>query len=119
VVVDDEIHILHVLSHKLKHCGFTTASFQKPETALAALQEQVPDLMIIDFQMPCWSGLEFCQHIRHLCPHDFPIIMLTAQGLWLDEILLKKIGISRCIRKPFSPRKVVEAVQELLTASCV
>jgi len=70
ILVDDEIHILHVLSHKLKHSGFTTASFQKPEAALAALQEQVPDLMIIDFQMPCLSGLEFCQHIRHTYPKD-------------------------------------------------
>jgi CheY-like chemotaxis protein len=77
------------------------------------------DLVVTDQQMPVMTGIELCQQMR-ACERfaDTPVIMLTAKGLELELSQLRRdLGISQVLPKPFSPHGLVEAIQELLSAT--
>ncbi len=120
LVADDEIHILHVVSLKLRNAGFEVLTAQDGKEALELAQVEHPDLIITDFQMPYLSGLELCQRLRQMPKtRDIPAVMLTARGYSLDEEAMKSAGISTCLHKPFSPRRVLELVNSMLATASV
>ena len=117
LAVDDEAHILHVVSLKLKNAGFTVLTAKDAEEALELSSTLPIDLLITDFQMPGMSGLDLARKLhgepgrRHL-----PAILLTAHGLALEQVDLAHAGITVCLSKPFSPRDLLEKVHQLLEA---
>ncbi len=120
LVVDDEVHILHVVALKLKNAGYNVITAQDGIEALEKAQSECPDLMITDYQMPHLSGIELCQKLKHFPgTRELPCILLTARGFNLDESLLENAGIKLCMSKPFSPREVLEVVDELLVESLI
>ena len=81
LVVDDEVHILHVVSLKLRNAGFAVITAQDGQEALEIAQVELPDLIITDYQMPHLSGLELCQRLKQLPgTKDIPALLLKA--LW-------------------------------------
>jgi CheY-like chemotaxis protein len=114
LAVDDEAHILHVVSLKLQNAGYTVLTANDGEEALEAATAPV-DLLITDYQMPGISGLELARRLhaepgrRHL-----PVMLVTAHGLALEQVELAQAGISVCLSKPFSPRDLLEKVNDLL-----
>jgi DNA-binding response OmpR family regulator len=118
LVVDDEAHILHVVSLKLRNAGFTVLTARDAEEALDAALGQAIDLMITDYQMPGQNGLELARRV-HKEPgrRDLPIVLLTAHGLALEQVELAHAGIACCLSKPFSPREVLARVNTLLEAT--
>jgi two-component system, OmpR family, alkaline phosphatase synthesis response regulator PhoP len=115
LVVDDEVHILHVVSLKLRNAGYHVLTAQDGREALEVAQVERPDLLITDYQMPCLSGLELCQQLKHIpATRDIPAIMLTARGYVLDDQIMQATGIKCCLTKPFSPREVLQIVEDLL-----
>ena len=120
LVVDDEVHILHVVSLKLRNAGYEVITAQDGQEALEIAQVELPDLIITDFQMPHLSGLELCQRLKqHPATKDIPAIMLTARGFALEDAALASTGIKRCLHKPFSPRQVLLEAEEILGAMAV
>jgi CheY-like chemotaxis protein len=115
LVVDDETHILHVVSLKLRNAGFDVATAEDGEEALDAALERRPDLVITDFQMPLMTGLELCIRLK-ASPEtrDTPALMLTARGFSLAADQLSQTNIAGVLSKPFSPREVLAKVYELL-----
>jgi len=115
LVVDDEAHILHVVSLKLTNAGYDVLTAEDGEEAYEkALQEQ-PDLLITDYQMPYLTGLELCQKLKeHEQTRALPALMLTARGFSLPAEMLEQTNIAGVLSKPFSPREVLTRVQELL-----
>jgi two-component system, OmpR family, alkaline phosphatase synthesis response regulator PhoP len=117
LAVDDEAHILHVVSLKLKNAGYNVMTANDGEEALELAAAMPVDLLITDFQMPGMSGLELARRIhaepgrRHL-----PVILLTAHGLALEQVELAYAGITVCLFKPFSPRDLLDKVHQLLAA---
>lgn len=117
LVVDDETHITHVVSLKLRNAGYDVTTAADGEEALERALSEHPDLVITDLQMPYMSGLELCVRLReHPSTRDLPAIMLTARGHALDEDELAKTNIREVMSKPFSPRQILESVQSLLEA---
>ena len=115
LVVDDEVHILHVVSLKLRNAGYAVITAQDGQEALEIAQMELPDLIITDFQMPHLSGLELCQRLKqHPATKEIPAIMLTARGFALDDSAIASTGIKRCLHKPFSPRQVLLEAEEIL-----
>ena len=115
LAVDDEVHILHVVSLKLRNAGFEVVTAQDGDEAMGTFLAERPDLVITDYQMPHLSGVEFCTALRQ--DHgvtDLPIIMLTARGFDLDEGEMTQAGITCVLEKPFSPREILACVEELL-----
>jgi CheY-like chemotaxis protein len=115
LAVDDEAHILHVVSLKLQNAGFTVLTANDAEEALEVAAAASVDLLITDYQMPGMSGLDLARKL-HTEPgrRNLPAMLLTAHGLALEQVELAAAGITACMSKPFSPRDLLEKVNELL-----
>jgi CheY-like chemotaxis protein len=115
LVADDESHILHVVSLKLRNAGFTVVTACDGQEALDLAQQENPDLIVIDYQMPHLSGVEVCQRLKqNEATSRIPAILLTARGYDLDLAVTQASGIVRILSKPFSPRQLLATVNEIL-----
>jgi len=115
LVADDESHILHVVSLKLRNAGFKVLTARDGQEALEMAQQQHPDLLITDYHMPQLSGLELCQRLKQdSATSNIPAIMLTARGYHLEPSDTEQSGILRMLSKPFSPRHLLTTVNEVL-----
>src|SRR5207237_6608988 len=115
LVADDESHILHVVSLKLRNAGFRVVTAQDGQEALELAQQEKPDLLITDYHMPQLSGLELCQRLKQdPATSGIPAIMLTARGYHLEPSDTEQSGILRMLSKPFSPRQLLATVNEVL-----
>ena len=115
LVADDESHILHVVSLKLRNAGFEVVTARDGQEALELAQQEMPDLLITDYHMPQLSGLELCQRLKQdPKTKDIPAIMLTARGYHLEPHDTEQSGILKMLSKPFSPRHLLATVNEVL-----
>lgn len=115
LVADDETHILHVVSLKLRNAGYRVLTAQDGMEALEMAQHERPDLLITDYHMPQLSGIELCQKLKSdPATSGIPAIMLTARGYHLEPHDTEQSGILRMISKPFSPRQLLTTVNEVL-----
>lgn len=118
VAADDEAHILHVVSMKLRNAGYEVLTAVDGEEALELCLQEAPDLLITDLQMPVMTGLELCRQLRaNQSTRDLPAILLTARGFDLEPEEMADAGIAAVLAKPFSPREVLQKVAELLHAT--
>ena len=115
LVADDESHILHVVSLKLRNAGFNVVTARDGQEALELAQQSKPDLLITDYHMPQLSGLELCQRLKQdPKTSSIPAIMLTARGYQLEPRDTEQSGILRMLSKPFSPRHLLTTLNEVL-----
>jgi CheY-like chemotaxis protein len=115
LVVDDEAHIVHVVTLKLQNAGYQVLTAEDGEEGLALAIEHRPDLVISDYQMPFMTGLELCMQLKkHEQTKATPALMLTARGFSLPNELLEQTNIVTVLSKPFSPRDILARVQELI-----
>ena len=118
LVVDDETHILHVLSLKLRNGGYDVLTAVDGEEGFELAGQHLPDLIITDFQMPYMTGLELCRALAaHGPTAEIPVLILTARGYALDDEDLKIGNIKGMLSKPFSPRAVLQIVKDTLSAA--
>jgi CheY-like chemotaxis protein len=115
LVADDESHILHVVSLKLKNAGYRVITARDGQEALEMAQQEKPDLLITDYHMPQLSGIELCRKLKQdPATTNIPAIMLTARGYSLEPADTEQSGILRMLSKPFSPRHLLATVHEVL-----
>ena len=115
LVVDDESHILHVLSLKLRNSGFCVDTAVDGEDALHQIAASAPDLIITDLQMPNLNGGELCQRLTEdPSTADIPVIILTARGYALGDEAAGLNNVRQVVNKPFSPRTILEQVHRVL-----
>src|SRR5438874_7860892 len=85
LVADDETHILHVVSLKLRNAGYRVLTARDGQEAFEIASAEKPDLLITDYHMPQLSGLELCQKLKQdPATRLIPAIMLTARGYHLE-----------------------------------
>lgn len=115
LVVDDEAHITHVVSLKLRNAGFEIITASDGEEALEIALQRKPDIIISDLQMPYMSGLELSQNLAaNPATANIPTILLTARGHALSQADLANTTIKEVLSKPFSPREVLSKADRLL-----
>jgi two-component system, OmpR family, alkaline phosphatase synthesis response regulator PhoP len=115
LVADDESHIPHVVSLKLRNAGFRVVTARDGQEALELAGQEHPDLLITDYHMPQLSGLELCRRLKQdPATAGIPAIMLTARGYHLEPHDTEQSGILRMLSKPFSPRQLLATVNEVL-----
>ena len=115
LVADDESHILHVVSLKLRNAGFRVLTAHDGAEAFELAVQERPDLLITDYHMPQLSGLELCRKLRQdPATASLPAVMLTARGYHLEPHDTEQSGILRMLSKPFSPRHLLATVYEVL-----
>ncbi|MCH2132432.1 MAG: response regulator [Phycisphaerales bacterium] len=117
LVVDDESHILHVLTLKLQKAGYEVITAGDGEEGLHVALAESPDLIITDLQMPYMTGVDLCRALAgRPGTAAVPVIILTARGYALSEEDLGIGNIREVVSKPFSPRLLIQMVQSLLEA---
>lgn len=116
LLCDDEPHILRAAQIKLERNGLDVRTAFDGEEGWRILQEWTPDVMVTDFQMPRLDGLGLIVRCRaDEATRGLKIIMLSAKGYELSEAeIVAKYGVSKLLRKPFSPRELLSHVQELV-----
>ena len=120
LVVDDEIHIVHVVAIKLRNNGFDVITAQNGMDAFGLACQEKPDLIITDFQMPGMTGLELVEALRDKSDTaGMPVIMLTARGFAIDSVQKEKLRIAEFLSKPFSPKELLRTVEDVLHLTAV
>jgi DNA-binding response OmpR family regulator len=112
VVVDDDATLVDVVGRYLHRDGHQVECVADGYTALRRVQENPPDLVILDLMLPGISGLEVCRRLREQWP--IPIVMLTALGEETDKIAGFETGADDYVTKPFSPRELTMRVRSVL-----
>ncbi len=116
LVVEDERSISEVVSLYLKRAGYNVRVAYDGQAAVAAIEEKMPDLMVLDLMLPHVDGMEITRWIRSLGA-DTPIIMLTARREESDRIAGLESGADDYVVKPFSPAELVSRVRAVLRRS--
>lgn len=112
LLVDDELLITDSLTYSLKREGFEVKAVADGNSALTAIEEQMPDLVVLDLMLPDISGFEVCRRLRAIS--TTPVIMLTARGEEIDRVLGLEVGADDYLAKPFSFRELLARIYALL-----
>ena len=109
LVVDDEKPIADILKFTFEKEGYQVVCAYDGEEALVVVQNERPDLILLDVMLPGKDGMDVCRAVRQ--SHDVPIIMLTAKDSELDKVLGLELGADDYVTKPFSTRELVARVK--------
>ncbi len=115
LIVDDEPNIVLSLEFLMKKAGYSVATAADGEDALEQIKHAVPDLVLLDINIPKGNGYEVCQEIRSNpdCK-EVRVVMLTAKGRDIEREKGLAVGADDYITKPFSTQEVVDLVHRLL-----
>src|ERR1700743_59828 len=111
-LVDDDENIVTSVSLALKSHAHTVKPYYDGASGLAALENEPPDLAILDVKMPRMDGMEVLRRLRRTS--DVPVIILPSHAEEIDEILGFTLGADDYIHKPFSQRLLIERVKAVL-----
>ncbi|MEM6904867.1 MAG: phosphate regulon transcriptional regulator PhoB [Pseudomonadota bacterium] len=115
LVVEDEEALRALLEYNLGKEGFDVKTSADGEDALISIDEDKPDLVLLDWMLPGLSGIEICRRIRARAEtRDTPVIMLTARGEEEDRIRGLDTGADDYLTKPFSIPELTARVRALL-----
>jgi DNA-binding response OmpR family regulator len=116
LAVDDEPHILFILSKVLNSKGCKVLTADGGEKAIKLTLKNMPDLIILDVMMPDISGFDVCQHLKSdPKTKDIPIVILTAEQNEAHKEAMIRMGIADYIPKPFSPNGLSKKIDEILS----
>ncbi|WP_404404261.1 response regulator [Jeotgalibacillus malaysiensis] len=116
LVVDDEQSIVTLLKYNLEQSGYEVLTAYDGAEGIALVENEHPDLLVLDLMLPVMDGIEVCKQLRQKQIH-IPIIMLTAKDEEFDKVLGLELGADDYMTKPFSPREVVARVKAILRRS--
>jgi DNA-binding NtrC family response regulator len=113
VVVDDEPTIVLMCRRVLEAQGHAVQGFTSVQAALAQLEAEAADLLVVDYKMPELNGLEFIQRAWTIRP-GLRVVMITAHGT--REVIGKatQTGVQSVVLKPFTPTELAKGVAEAL-----
>jgi len=117
-IVEDETDILELLRLLLAQAGYNTEGFTGAKAMLNRLDEQIPDLIILDLMLPDLDGMEACRIIKNKQEWEkIPIIMLTARVDIEDRVKGLEYGADDYITKPFANSELVARIKAVLRRS--
>ena len=112
LIVEDEVNIATPTKTYLERDGFTVTHVLSGEDAMRAMEQDPPNLVLLDLNLPGIDGLEVCRRIR--ATSQVPIIMLTARDDDIDKIVGLEVGADDYVTKPFNARELVARVKAIL-----
>ena len=112
LIVDDDENIAELISLYLTKECFETKIVYDGESALMALPEFKPNLILLDLMLPGIDGYQVCREIRKT--NNVPIIMLSAKGETFDKVLGLELGADDYMIKPFETKELVARVKAVL-----
>lgn len=112
LIVDDEPPILRLVKAKLRVDGYEVLTASNGEEALGILENEVPDLVVLDVMMPGMDGFETLRRIRQ--QSQVPVVMLTARGGDADKLQGLQSGADDYVTKPFNPDELEARIAAVL-----
>ena len=117
-IVDDEEDILELITVNLVKKGFKTKTFSEAKPFLKYVENNTPDLVILDLMLPDMDGLDICKTLKaNNKTSSIPVIMLTARADESDKIVGLELGADDYVTKPFSPKELIARVKAVLRRS--
>lgn len=114
LIVDDDQVIRLLLSEYLSSCGFSVEALDSGIQCLESLTDGMPDVLLLDFQMPVMTGLEVLKSIRKDAKmKNLPVIMLSANKETEKIIEQSEVAAQKYILKPFEMPDIVSAINEV------
>jgi len=115
LVVDDEVHIVHVVAIKLRNNGYEPITAGNGQEAYDLACRENPDIIIADYMMPVMTGLELLEKLReNEATRNIPFVLLTARNFAIDDVNQQRLKVSQCITKPFSPKELLRSIEDIL-----
>ncbi len=111
-LVDDEENIRETVSFALRREGYRVDTYADGLAAWERVEEELPDVAVLDISMPRMDGLELCRRLRTLS-ESLPIIFLTSRDEEFDRVLGLELGADDYLCKPFSMRELIARVKVL------
>jgi two-component system, OmpR family, phosphate regulon response regulator OmpR len=115
LLVDDDARLTSMLSDYLTSAGFEVEAAHNLAQGRVALENSLPDLLVLDLMLPDGDGLDFCRSLRgDARTRRLPVLMLSARGEPMDRILGLELGADDYLPKPFEPRELQARIKALL-----
>jgi len=116
LVVDDEPHILKLVSFSLSSAGYQVSEATDGAAGIAVATEMKPDLILMDVMMPLMTGYQALERLK-ADPETagIPVVMLSAKSQLYEQEEGLRLGAARYICKPFTPKVLVQMVEEVLS----
>ena len=115
LIVDDNETNRDILMARLGPQGYDLTQAADGEEALAAAKEQLPDLILMDIQLPIMDGYEATRRIKAMPEFkSIPIIVVTSYALSGDEGKAREAGCDAYVTKPYSPRALLAKIREYM-----
>src|SRR5881296_1190106 len=115
VAADDDPQLLRLMMRNLQFEGYEVIPASNGQQALEEIEEQVPDLVLLDVMMPKMDGFTVCQRVREFS--TVPIIIVTARGQDQDKVRGLDLGADDYLTKPFSVDELLARVRAVLRRS--
>jgi len=112
LLVDDEPKVIDFMRPFLEREGFEVRTADNGREALRLVQEQTPDLVVLDWMLPGMSGLDVCKELRKTS--KIGIIMVTARTDEMDKVIGLEVGADDYLAKPFGLRELVARIRSVL-----
>ncbi|WP_101047050.1 response regulator [Macromonas nakdongensis] len=116
LMIEDDARLAGMVAEYLQRSGYSVAHAGDGAAGLAAVQQRLPDLVILDLMLPDTDGLDVCRRLRAL-PGEaarVPVLMLTAKGDPMDRIIGLEMGADDYLPKPFEPRELLARIRAVL-----
>ncbi|HEY9566966.1 MAG TPA: response regulator [Thalassobaculum sp.] len=120
LICDDEAHIRRLIEQSLEELedeGVEILTSADGEEAVASIEQERPDLVILDVMMPKINGFDVCQRVKadDRLRSTF-VLLLTAKGQEYDRVHGEQVGADRYMTKPFDPDELLTVAREVLSA---
>ena len=116
LAVDDERHIVRLIQVNLERAGYEVVTAYDGREALKKIEDEHPDMVVLDVMMPYMDGLETLKHIRaNPATRSLPVIMLTAKAQDQDVFRGYSQGVDIYLTKPFNPMELLTFVKRVFT----
>ena len=116
LLIEDEPNIIEAISFILSRDGMKVKTHSNGVDAVAVVEREAPDVLILDVMLPGRSGYDILSDLRaDAATAALPVLMLTARGQSRDREMAERLGASRYMTKPFSNADVLQAVRDLVT----
>lgn len=117
LAVDDEKHIVRLVQVNLERQGYEVVTANDGKEALQKVEEEHPDLVVLDVMMPFMDGFEVLQNLRrNPATREIPVIMLTAKAQDADVFKGWQSGVDCYLTKPFNPMELVSFVKRIFNS---
>ena len=117
-IIEDETSIIQLVQHNLEKDGFIVSSAINGNEGLKDIKKFEPNLLLLDWMLPDFSGIEICKSIRKDTSFkNLPVIMLTAKGEEEDKIKGLDSGADDYLTKPFSYNELLARIKAILRRS--